>query len=114
MSGGEVQRVGLARTFAHARRVIVFDDVAASLDTVTEHHIGAVLTGALADRTRIIVAQRASTAARADTVIWLQDGGIRAHAAHATLWLDADYRALFEVHDEPGAPVVAATGGVPS
>ena len=56
MSGGEVQRVGLARTFAHARRVVVLDDVAASLDTVTEHHIGAVLTGALshahADRRR--------------------------------------------------------------
>jgi ATP-binding cassette subfamily B protein len=111
MSGGEVQRVGLARTFAHARRVIVLDDVAASLDTVTEHHIGAVLTGALAGRTRIIVAQRASTAARADTVVWLQDGGIRAHAAHAKLWLDPDYRALFEVQD---VPVAATTGGVPS
>ena len=74
MSGGEIQRMGLARTFAHARRVVVLDDVAASLDTVTEHHIGAVLTGALADRTRIVVAHRASTAARADAVIWLEDG----------------------------------------
>ena len=44
MSGGEAQRVGLARTFAHARRVVVLDDVAASLDAVTEHEIGEVLT----------------------------------------------------------------------
>ena len=48
----ETQRIGLARTFAHAGRVIVLDDVAASLDTVTEHHISQVLAGALADRTR--------------------------------------------------------------
>src|SRR5207248_2365946 len=74
MSAGEVQRIGLARTFAHAGRVIVLDDVAASLDTVTEHHISQVLTGALADRTRIVVAHRASTAARADFVVWLDRG----------------------------------------
>ncbi|HEX8156029.1 MAG TPA: ABC transporter ATP-binding protein, partial [Solirubrobacteraceae bacterium] len=61
MSGGEAQRVGLARTFAHAGRVVVLDDVAASLDTVTEHHISRVLTGALSDRTRLIVCHRAST-----------------------------------------------------
>jgi ATP-binding cassette subfamily B protein len=110
MSGGEIQRVGLARTFAHARRLIVLDDVAASLDTVTEHHIGAVLTGALADRTRIVIAQRASTAGRADAVVWLQDGGIRAYAPHEQLWLDPDYRALFEARDEPAATAVPANG----
>jgi ATP-binding cassette subfamily B protein len=110
MSGGEVQRVGLARTFAHARRVVVLDDVAASLDTVTEHHIGAVLTGELAGRTRIIVAHRASTAARADAVVWLQDGAIRAYAPHEVLWRDARYRALFEVHDEPVAALAASNG----
>jgi pimeloyl-ACP methyl ester carboxylesterase len=47
--------MGLARTFAHAGRVVVLDDVAASLDTVTEHHISSVLTGALGDRTRLVV-----------------------------------------------------------
>ena len=100
MSGGEVQRVGLARTFAHARRVVILDDVAASLDTVTEHHISQVLTGALADRTRIVVAHRASTAARVDAVIWLERGGVRAMAPHRELWRDPEYRALFE----PGEP----------
>lgn len=95
MSGGEAQRLGLARTFAHAGRVVVLDDVAASLDTVTEHHIGEVLTGALADRTRLLVAHRASTAARADAVIWLELGRLRALAPHAELWRDREYRALF-------------------
>ncbi|MEA2151310.1 MAG: ATP-binding cassette, subfamily bacterial RamA/AmfB [Solirubrobacteraceae bacterium] len=107
MSGGEVQRVGLARTFAHARRVVVLDDVAASLDTVTEHHIAAVLTGELADRTRMIVAHRASTAARADFVVWLDGGGIRAQAPHAQLWRDPHYRALFEARADGDSPPVA-------
>lgn len=111
MSGGEVQRVGLARTFAHARRVVVLDDVAASLDTITEHHISAVLTGALADRTRIVIAHRASTASRAEAVIWIEDGKIREYATHEQLWRDPAYRALFEVDGEPSLSLAATTNG---
>jgi ATP-binding cassette subfamily B protein len=102
MSGGECQRVGLARTFAHAGRVVVLDDVAASLDTVTEHHISRVLTGALGDRTRLIVGHRASTVAQMDAVIWLDGGRLRAMAPHDELWQDPEYRSLFEP-DEPSA-----------
>jgi ATP-binding cassette subfamily B protein len=111
MSGGEAQRVGLARTFAHAGRVVVLDDVAASLDTVTEHHISRVLTGALSDRTRLIVCHRASTAARTDAVIWLDRGRLRAMAPHRELWRDPDYRALFEVGEEP-MPVPLAVAAI--
>jgi ATP-binding cassette, subfamily B, bacterial len=95
MSGGEIQRIGLARSFAHAGRVLVLDDVAASLDTVTEHHIRQVLTGALADRTRLIVAHRASTAAHADLVVWLADGRVRSFAPHHELWREPSYREVF-------------------
>jgi len=98
MSGGEAQRVGLARTFAHAGRVVILDDVAASLDTVTEHHISEVLlAGPLADRTRIVIAHRASTASRADFVVWLERGAVRGIGKHAHLWRESDYRALFGV-----------------
>lgn len=109
MSGGETQRVGLARTFAHAGRVVVLDDVAASLDTVTEHHISRVIAGALGDRTRLIVGHRASTVARMDAVIWLDGGRVRAMAPHRELWQNPDYRALFEPdeHAPPPAPIVA-------
>jgi ATP-binding cassette, subfamily B, bacterial len=95
MSGGEIQRIGLARTFVTPRRLVVLDDVAASLDAVTEHHISKVLTGPLGDRTRIVIAHRASTASRADMVVWLDGGAIRATAPHAELWRDREYRALF-------------------
>jgi ATP-binding cassette subfamily B protein len=111
MSGGEAQRVGLARTFAHADRVIVLDDVAASLDTVTEHHISRVLTGALGDRTRVIVAHRASTAARTDSVAWLDRGRLRAMAPHDELWRDPEYRALFEAGEPTPVPSAGAAIG---
>jgi ATP-binding cassette, subfamily B, bacterial len=100
MSGGELQRVGLARAFAHAGRLLILDDVASSLDTITERHISQVLTGPLGDRTRIVIAHRASTAARADRVVWLQDGCVRAVGTHAELWRLAGYRALFAAAGE--------------
>ena len=74
----------------------MLDDVAASLDTVTEHEITRVLTGELADRTHLVVAHRASTAARADTAVWLERGRVRAVAPHRALWEEAAYRDLFE------------------
>ncbi|RKS69055.1 ATP-binding cassette subfamily B protein [Actinomadura pelletieri DSM 43383] len=95
MSGGELQRMGLARAFAHAGRILVLDDATSSLDTVTELQITDALLNRLAGRTRLIVTLRASTAARADLVAWLEDGRVRALAPHATLWNDPDYRALF-------------------
>jgi ATP-binding cassette subfamily B protein len=97
LSGGEVQRLGLARAFAHAggARLVILDDATSSLDTVTEMLVSRALTGRLCDRTRLIIAHRAATAARADLVAWLEGGKIRAVAPHEALWLDADYRGLF-------------------
>lgn len=101
LSGGEIQRLGLARAFAHPGKVLVLDDVAASLDTVTEHHIQQVLTGRLADRTRLVVAHRASTASRADLVAWLDGGRVRALGRHEQLWRDPAYRAVFAPPEPP-------------
>jgi ATP-binding cassette, subfamily B, bacterial len=49
----------------------------------------------MSDRTRLIVAHRATTAARADLVAWLDRGRLRTLAPHHELWADADYRAIF-------------------
>ena len=97
MSGGEVQRLGLARAFAHAgrARLLILDDATSSLDTATEMLVSRVLTDQMSDRTRLIVAHRATTAARADLVAWLDRGRLRALAPHHELWADADYRAIF-------------------
>ncbi|MET9508971.1 ABC transporter ATP-binding protein [Streptomyces flavidovirens] len=95
LSGGEAQRLGLARAFAHPGRLLILDDATSSLDTVTELRVGEALTREAGARTRLIIAHRASTAARADRVAWLHEGRIRAVGPHARLWQLADYRAVF-------------------
>ncbi len=95
LSGGEVQRLGLARAFAHPYRVLILDDATSSLDTVTERQVGAVLTAGDGGQTRLIIAHRSATAARTDLVAWLDRGTVRSLRPHAELWRDPDYRALF-------------------
>jgi ATP-binding cassette subfamily B protein len=94
-SGGESQRLGLARAFAHESRVLILDDALSSLDTITEHHITKSLTGPDATGTRLLIAHRAATAARADLVAWLDGGRVRAVGVHAELWGMAGYRGVF-------------------
>jgi ATP-binding cassette, subfamily B, bacterial len=113
MSGGEIQRVGLARAFAHAGRVLVLDDATSSLDTVTELQISRALTDELGGITRLIVAHRASTAARADLVAWLDGKRVRALASHHELWKDPDYQRVFipeEGHAQRGELAYARNG----
>ncbi|MYS44018.1 ABC transporter ATP-binding protein, partial [Streptomyces sp. SID5998] len=58
-SGGESQRLGLARAFAHGGRLLVLDDALSSLDTITEHRITRALTEGDVAATRLVVAHRA-------------------------------------------------------
>jgi ATP-binding cassette subfamily B protein len=95
MSGGEAQRIGLARAFARPSRLLILDDATSSLDTATELQVSEAVLGRFSDRTRLIVAHRAATAAEADLVIWLEDGRVRGCGTHHVLWLDRDYRAVF-------------------
>jgi ATP-binding cassette, subfamily B, bacterial len=97
MSGGEVQRIGLARAFAHAdqARLLILDDAMSSLDTITEQQVSTALTSRLGGRTCLIIAHRAATAARADLVAWLDGGKLRALQPHHELWRDPRYRAIF-------------------
>jgi ATP-binding cassette, subfamily B, bacterial len=94
MSGGEAQRLGLARAWS-AERLLVLDDATSSLDVVTEMLIHRALENDHGRRTRLMVTHRAATAARADTVIWLDDGRLRAMGPHCALWDDPAYREVF-------------------
>ncbi|WP_304454776.1 ABC transporter ATP-binding protein [Nocardiopsis sp. YSL2] len=95
LSGGELQRLGLARAFAHAGRLMILDDATSSLDTATERRVDRALAHEVRPGTRVLIAHRLSTAARADLVVWLDDGRVRAVRTHAELWRDPDYRAAF-------------------
>lgn len=94
MSGGERQRLGLARAWP-ATRLLVLDDAMSSLDMVTEMKISQALLGDASRRTRLIVSHRIATAHRADLVVWLEEGRVRAVGSHQDLWNDLDYRAVF-------------------
>lgn len=94
LSGGEAQRLGLARAWA-AERLLILDDATSSLDTATERQITETLMGDHHRRTRLIITHRAATAARADLVIWLDHGRVRAVGHHDDLWRDAAYRKAF-------------------
>ncbi|MFF8258988.1 ATP-binding cassette domain-containing protein [Streptomyces virginiae] len=96
LSGGEVQRLGLARAFCHAGRLLVLDDATSSLDTVTAREVERALAREIRPGTRIVVAHRISSAVRADLVVWLDDGRIRAAGTHADLWRrEPAYREVF-------------------
>ncbi|MEU9234131.1 ABC transporter ATP-binding protein [Streptomyces subrutilus] len=104
MSGGEVQRLGLARAFCRAGRLLVLDDATSSLDTVTARQVERALAHEIRPGTRIVVAHRLSSAVRADLVVWLEDGRVRASGTHDELWRrDPDYRAVFAAGAEAGA-----------
>jgi ATP-binding cassette subfamily B protein len=101
LSGGEAQRLGLARAW-QAGRLLVLDDATSSLDMVTEMQIGRTLTDDHGRRTRLIITHRAATAARADLVVWLGDGRVRAVGPHALLWREPAYREVFATTEAPG------------
>ncbi|MFF7389100.1 ABC transporter ATP-binding protein [Streptomyces scabiei] len=95
LSGGEAQRLGLARAFARDCRLLVLDDALSSLDTLTEHDITDALLRPTTGGSRLLIAHRVTTAARADTVVWLEKGRVRAVGPHMELWHTAEYRELF-------------------
>ncbi|MFG1664464.1 ABC transporter transmembrane domain-containing protein [Streptomyces sp. Y7] len=108
-SGGESQRLGLARAFAHGGRLLILDDALSSLDTVTEARITRALAGGDSSATRLLIAHRAATAARADAVAWLDGGRVRAVGRHAELWGDPAYREALTGTTADPAPPAAGT-----
>ncbi|WP_433414267.1 ABC transporter ATP-binding protein [Microtetraspora malaysiensis] len=110
MSGGERQRIGLARAFAQGSRLLVLDDATSSLDTLTERRVAAALSGELRGRTRVLTTHRVATAARADAVLWLENGRLRGYDRHEVLWERYPaYRAVFQT-GVPGVPGVSDGG----
>ncbi|WP_066952677.1 ABC transporter ATP-binding protein [Streptomyces lushanensis] len=114
LSGGELQRLGLARAFAHAGRLLILDDATSSLDTVTERQVERALAQDVRAGTRLIIAHRLSSAVRADLVIWLEEGRVRAMGPHAELWRFPAYREVFAVPGPVSAPGPAPERSAPS
>jgi ATP-binding cassette, subfamily B, heavy metal transporter len=85
LSGGEKQRVAIARTILKDPRILILDEATSALDTRTEGEIQAALNRVSADRTTLVIAHRLSTVVDADEIIVLQDGMVVERGSHAAL-----------------------------
>ncbi|KAE8740122.1 ABC-transporter, subfamily B member 03 [Frankliniella occidentalis] len=85
LSGGEKQRVAIARTILKSPAIVLLDEATSALDTQTERNIQAALHKVCADRTTVIVAHRLSTIIHADEIIVLKEGEIVERGRHEEL-----------------------------
>jgi ABC-type transport system involved in Fe-S cluster assembly fused permease/ATPase subunit len=85
LSGGEKQRVAIARVILKSPRILVFDEATSALDTKTEREIQASLAEVAAGHTTLLIAHRLSTVVDADQILVLEDGRIVERGSHREL-----------------------------
>jgi ATP-binding cassette subfamily B protein len=122
LSGGEKQRIALARLLLKAPRVVVLDEATAHLDSESEVAVQRALKTALAGRTSLVIAHRLSTIREADQILVIDGGRVEERGQHADLLTEgglyADlYRTQFSRQEPaqksgPGRP--AADAPVPA
>ncbi|WP_300527868.1 ABC transporter ATP-binding protein/permease [Maricaulis sp.] len=107
LSGGEKQRVGVARAILKDPAVLVLDEATSALDSETEKEVQAALSEAARGRTTIAVAHRLSTIAAADQIIVMDEGAIAETGTHGELLaLDGIYARMWARQSEAGGAEV--------
>ncbi len=103
LSGGEKQRVAIARTILKNPRILILDEATSALDTRTEREIETALRTVSADRTTLVIAHRLSTVVDADEILVLAEGEVAERGTHASL-LAADglYARMWALQIEQG------------
>jgi len=113
LSGGEKQRLAIARMLLKDPAVVILDEATSHLDSENEQLVQDALTTALAGRTSIVIAHRLSTITAADQILVLEQGQIVERGTHQEL-LDAErlyadlYRTLLRGESNPVSPVTLA------
>jgi len=85
LSGGEKQRVAMARVLLRDPRILILDEATSNLDSVSEHHMQAALRPLLQGRTSIVIAHRLSTILAADKILVLDHGRLVDAGTHIEL-----------------------------
>jgi len=103
LSGGEKQRVAIARTILKNPAILIFDEATSALDTHTERAIQANLNEIARGRTTLVIAHRLSTVVDADEILVLEDGRIVERGRHGTLLAEqGTYATMWQRQQESG------------
>jgi ATP-binding cassette subfamily B protein len=106
LSGGEKQRVSIARAALKQARLVIFDEATAALDPATERAVWSAMRGLARDATTLVVTHRLSTVRDADQILVLDHGRIVERGAHAELIaLDGLYAGLWRAQEGTERPV---------
>ena len=96
-SGGQRQRLSIARALVRRPRILILDDTTSALDVATEGRVQDAIRGLMRDSTVFLVAQRISAVLTADLIVVLEEGRIVARGPHADLIRTSpEYRSIYE------------------
>ena len=96
-SGGQRQRLSIARALVRRPRILILDDTTSALDVATEARVQDAIRGLMGDSTVFLVAQRISAVLTADVIVVLEEGRIVAKGSHAELLESSpQYRDIYE------------------
>ena len=97
VSGGQKQRLCIARALLKKPRILILDDSTSAVDTATEARIRETFRGALKDTTKIIIAQRITSVMEADQIVVVNEGRITGVGTHDTLLCsNVEYKEIYD------------------